>query len=98
MKISIAYYIKLNIFLNEIIFSYVVFKFDLYSESSFRLFLNFVCIRNLNVYYNFTKNWHILLYINSFSISRIQCEYKPLKLLLHLKFQYFCIKLNVFVY
>ena len=37
-------------------------------------------------------------YINSFSVIRIQFQYKSLKLLLHLKFQYFYIKFNVFVY
>ena len=36
--------------------------------------------------------------LNSFTVIRIQFQYKILKLLLHLKFHYFCIKLNVFVY
>ena len=33
------------------------------------LFLNFICIRNLNVYYNFTKKWHIFLYLFVFGYS-----------------------------
>ena len=37
-------------------------------------------------------------YINSLSVIRFQYQYKTFKLLLHLKLQYFCIKLNVFVY
>ena len=40
----------------------------------------------------------IYLYINSFSVIRILFQFKTLKLLLHLKFQYFGIKLHVFVY
>ena len=36
--------------------------------------------------------------MNSFSVIRIQFQYITLKLPLHLKFQYFGIKLNIFVY
>ena len=44
--------------LNVLYSSYIVIKFQLHTLLSFRLFLNI----NLNVYYNFTKNCHILVY------------------------------------